>query len=357
MNSKNKENFIKSKNYDIVIFVQAPADLRYALAICEQNNDSKILLCVINVKMVYQFVQELKLNGIDVIYFDYIHFNLWKPITYIQAKNKIRKIYREVFSILHVKEVFFFSRFFDWFTSGIIVKILKKRNVPRVYYYNHYDDANTFSKLKKSTFLFYKYFLVAKIISYISESYHVARFYNKNQEFAYWKYDIKQVDVNESAVVSDKYLYKLQDCNDKKVLLFFLSSEDWLFITDKSKEQLKIALKTIKKSGVFLCLKGHPRLSYPKELESYFDCIIPSFVPSEFIDYSDISAIIGLGSTVLAYPLTINAKVKVFSIIKDLDYVDKQEQNYYIDYVNQITKGKIEYVSLADLSKNVSNKI
>ena len=69
MSLKNKKNSF-NKSYDIIIFIQAAADLRYALSICEKNDDRSILLCVVNVKLVYQFIKTLPLESCDVIYFD-----------------------------------------------------------------------------------------------------------------------------------------------------------------------------------------------------------------------------------------------------------------------------------------------
>ena len=40
MTSKNKENIIEKGRYDIIVFIQASADLRYALSIYEKNKET-----------------------------------------------------------------------------------------------------------------------------------------------------------------------------------------------------------------------------------------------------------------------------------------------------------------------------
>lgn len=347
MSLKNKRNSF-NRSYDIIIFIQAAADLRYALSICEKNDDRSILLCVVNVKLVYQFIKTLPLDGCDVIYFDYIKYNIWNPLSYIKARKAFDRLYKLQFSQITVREVFFFSRFFDWFTCGVITRLIKKDSRTKVSYYNHYDDVNTLSRMKKGSISFFKNKLIAKIVSYISRANFTARFYYKSLEFKCWKYPIIELKNQKNIKVDKKYLYSITE--EEKIILFFLSPAEWNFIKRESKEKIKKFLNNVKElEDVCLYLKGHPRLGEPEELKKYFDVVIPSFVPSEFIDYDNIFKVIGLGSTSLAYPLQIESKAKVNSIIKDLKYKEDGKQKYFIDFIDKITNNKIKYVSLHSL--------
>ena len=64
MTSKNKGNIIKKDRYDIIVFIQAPADLRYALSIYEKYKEKDVLLCVVNVEslgiyVIYQYLMSV----------------------------------------------------------------------------------------------------------------------------------------------------------------------------------------------------------------------------------------------------------------------------------------------------------
>ena len=68
MTSKYKVNIIKRDRYDIIIFIQAPADLRYALSIYEKNKEKDVLLCVVNVKSIFRYLCDLSIPNVSVFF-------------------------------------------------------------------------------------------------------------------------------------------------------------------------------------------------------------------------------------------------------------------------------------------------
>ena len=82
MNLKDKENIIKKSRYDIIVFIQAPADLRYALSIYEKNKEKEFLFCVVNVEGIYRFVKGLLLQKTEVVFIrSCIHCGVFSPIS------------------------------------------------------------------------------------------------------------------------------------------------------------------------------------------------------------------------------------------------------------------------------------
>ena len=355
MTSKNKGNIIKKDRYDIIVFIQAPADLRYALNIYKKNEGKDFLFCIVNVEGVYKFVKDLPLQKTEIIFIEYIRYSLKKPLSIFKAKAKFNLL-REVFNSISMREVYFFSRIDDCLTGGIIGQILKNKNI-NVFYYNHYDDKGL-QKINRFSFYYLKSWLHSKILFYITGSLFISRYYGKTLEFAFWKYKIKEIRPDNKIGIEENFLYVLNDVDiNHKNILFFLTPEDLDFITKESKIKLISLIDRISKiENVDLYLKGHPRSGTPNEVKLYFNHIIPDYIPAEFIDYKNIFLIIGLGTTALTYPINLNINKNVVSIVKNIDFKDNNNQSLYIKFLNELTNNQIKYASLEDIEKLLSNE-
>ena len=352
MTLKNKGNIIKKDRYDIIVFIQAPADLRYALNIYKKNEGKDFLFCIVNVEGVYKFVKDLPLQKTEIVFIEYIRYSLKKPLSIFKAKAKFNLL-REVFNSISMREIYFFSRIDDYLTGGIIGQILKNKNI-NVFYYNHYDDKGL-QKINRFSFYHLKSWLHSKISFYITGTLFISRYYGKPLEFAFWKYNkIKEVKQKNNTPIDKKFLIKSNvDFNKKNEnILFFISSEDLDFITTESKEILIKTIKRIgKKESIKLFLKGHPRIGTSEELKPFFSDIIPDYIPSEFIDYKNFSLIVGIGSTALIYPINLEIEVTVISFVKDIIFKNIIYQKNYIKYLDELTNNKIKYLSLEEIEK------
>lgn len=350
MSSKNKGNIIKKDRYDIIVFIQAPADLRYALSIYEKNEGKDFLFCVVNVEGVYKFVKELPLQKTEIVFIEYIRYSLKKPLSIFKAKTKFKLLYN-VFKAISVDEIYFFSRVDDYLTAGIIGQIVKNENII-VFYYNHYDEKGL-QKINRFSFYYLKSWLHSKISFYITGTLFISRYYGKPLEFAFWKYNkIKKVKQRNDIPINGRFLHNpnINHIEKSKNVLFFISPEDLNFITKESKEILIETIKRIsKKETIKLFLKGHPRIGTPEELKFFFNKIISDHIPSEFIDYKDFSLIVGIGSSALAYPINLGIEVEVVSFVKNVIFKEIKYQKNYIKYLNELTNNKIKYLSLEEI--------
>lgn len=348
MISKKEENTISKNKYDIIIFIQAPADLRYALNIFEKNEGKEFLFCIVNVEGIYKFVKELPLQKTEVIFIEYIRYSIKKPLSILEAKIKFNSIYN-IFNTISVGEIYFFSRIDDWITCGLIGSLSKKEDIS-IYYYNHYDDKGL-QKINKRTIYYLKHWLHSKIAYYLTSSTFICRFFGKSLEFAFWKYKIKEIKPDNKISINKNFLYTLNNINCKNIL-FFLTSEDLDFITKDSKIKLISLIDRISKRGnIDLYLKGHPRLGTPDEIKLYFNHVIPNYIPAEFIDYKNIFLIIGLGTTALTYPINLNINKNVVSFVKSVDFKNNNNQEGYIKFLDELTNNQIKYISLEDIEK------
>lgn len=329
--------------YDILIIVQAAADLKHALSIYKKYKGKKIHLCIVNVKSIYDFVNELDLQKTNISFQPYVQLNVRNPFSYFIAKNKLSNIWKTYFKANIYKKVYFFSRFYDWFSASLIGFFLRETDV-EIFYYDHYDDASVKNSvvLRKRSIEFIKYKFITFVISYISKVKFISKYKFKPLEFNYLKYPISKISPEQIVEVQKEFQYKIK-VNSTNNILFFLSPEEIMMLTGNSKEIIINALLHLKKRGYNLYLKGHPRLGLPNELIKYFDNIIPTQIPSEFVSYNNIYLTVGIISAALSLPALLD--YKVISLINVLEFLDEDRKINNTNYLTELGCNKIEFVT------------
>lgn len=335
--------------YNKIIIIQASADLQHALFLYDQYKNENIKICVINVKSIHDYLLQLSLVNVTLVFYPYIEFKIKNPLTYIAARKKMQKIWHRDFKTDTVDNVYFFSRFYDWFTASLIVNFLKQGG-SRIFYYDHYDDKSVKNDvlIDNVSIEGVKLKLRALIHSYIAKAKMEAHHQIRNLEFAFKKYDIKKIIPSNDIIVNEDYLYQL-NVKTQKGILFFLSPGEIEMLDDRSKIILKKIINSLKKEGCFLMLKGHPRLGNPTEFVPFFDQIIPETIPSEFIDYNGILKTVGIISTALNFA-TSKPKVEVISLINVLPFKEENKKQFYLNYLKELSRNKISFVNSVDLT-------
>ena len=218
---------------------------------------------------------------------------LFNPISII--KKLLNNLWNNEFCQNKNCNAFFFSTSSDWLTVNI-VKRLSEENT--VIYYNHYDHltslvgCNSFSLKRKIKKIIFSY--VTKV-DFLSQS-------NINfPKFNYEKYDISKIDVLSKPDVNERFLYTVLG-NIKKVL--FLIS--------------------------------------PEEMKPYADFIIPSNIPSEFLNYKSFNFVFGLTSAALSYPAQ-KELCTVYSLVETLEYKDPLKQKNLKSYISKYSDDKIVF--------------
>lgn len=329
--------------YDLLIIVQAAADLKHALLLCEKHDGKKIHLCIIHVELIYEFVKQLPLKNIDIDFHPYVQFNIRNPFSYSIVKNKLSIIWKTYFKPNVYGKVYFFSRFYDWFSASLI-GYLHRETGAEIIYYDHYDDASikSINIDRKISIELIKHKFIALVVSYISNVEFVYQYKFKSLEFNYLKYNISKFSPNYKVYVNEKFQYKIKE-NSNKVILFYLSKNEIVMLTESAKKIVIKSLLSLKKLDYVLILKGHPRTGFPKELVRYFDSIVPNYLPSEFICYKNIFLTIGIVSAALCFPAQLD--YKVFSLINALDFKHENNKMDYYNYLMQLSDNKILFVS------------
>jgi len=329
--------------YDILIFVQAAADLRYAISIIEENPQKNIHLYIINVKNIYDFIVTLKINNVKIDFQPYFDVKIKKPKTYFTAKRDINNFWDENFKKHNYKEVYFFSRFYDFLTAAMIGKFLHNKN-QKVFYYDHYDTISTQNDkiVSKKALLKFKNQYISLIISYISGVSFISIYRKRYMEFNYKKYPIiRKTPIG--IAVSSKYQYKIKNKNFRKNVLFLVSPEELKMLTKPSLMRLKFFFTLLNNEGYKLYIKGHPRLGSPEDIKEYFYEEIPAFIPTEFLSYNEIFATVGIMSSGLVYPSQIENN-KTVSLLDLLEFNNNEDKWFYSNFLKEHSQGKVYFL-------------
>ncbi|MHA1395368.1 MAG: hypothetical protein ACTSRZ_17830 [Promethearchaeota archaeon] len=303
----------------ILIFCQAPSDIKYALTIYERNkNNAEISIVTVNVKGMYEFIGKLNLNISELFFIPYPK-NLKRINIIIKTKKYLRSFYKNNF--YHIKNyiIYYFSNHFDYMTFFMLKK-LEKNN--KIIFINHYDDE--VAKNYKPASFSLKYLGKKIIYYYITglwfEFYRFDKSYMLKFPFKRFQITEKKNDILDKGIY-DKYSVKINKSDSKKILFLEMDYKKSKIFKNYKSITLKL-ISFLKKNGFKLYLKPHPRLGYSLFLKDKVDYIVNSDIPAEFIDDSSFDMVIGISSSALAY-FAEKGNSKVISLINIYDFKKK----------------------------------
>lgn len=327
--------------YDILIFVQAAADLRYALDIIDKNRNKKVQLYIIHVKGIFDFVSSLSLENVQIYFQDYFGLKIKDFRTYLKVKKKLSFFWEKEFSGNNYDLVYFFSRFYDFHTASIIVKLDSKKIV----YYDHYDTTSIINdqEVGKLSLAYFKNKYIALVVSLISNANFISIYRRRYLEFNYNKYGIERYLNTEQIKVNKQFKYRISKPKLKNKIVFLLSPDELNMITKDALLQLKEIIFFLKKEGYILCLKGHPRLGNPELFSDLFDEYIPNYVPTEFLYYTEFKFAIGLISSGLVYPSLLK-QFKVYSVVNLLEFNNEKDKRFFSNFLKEHSENNVIFV-------------
>ena len=319
----------------IIIFCQAPADIKYALTIYERNiKNSIISIFCINVEGMHKFIKSLDLDLGKLEFIPYpSKFNIKNIKSILAVKKQIYHYYKKFFHSLVGYEIYYFSSNFDWITFYMLKRI-KSNN--EIIFINHYDDKVTKNYCTPKISLRSIYTrLMFRFITCIWFD-----FYSFNRSliirFPYERFNIPQKKNNIlEPDIYKKYSYKVENTKMKSVLMLEMDYKKVNIFSNYKEITIKI-IKILKKRGLKIFLKPHPRLGYSEFLNDYNIAIIDGSIPAEFIDETSFDYILGISSSALAY-FANRKKVKVISMMYVYQYNDENTKKRAFEYIRDIS--------------------
>ena len=144
-----------------------------------------------------------------------------------------------------------------------------------------------------------------------------------------------------------KYSYT-PNVKSRNVVIFFTEpyrnrfhdESDYIVVNRKIVEELH-------NRGYYVVLKGHPRLGICEEIRDIVDEIIPSYIPSEFIDYSNFTKAVGFVSTALCGA---SKYIPTYSVLDICSITDEHLADYWRIFLNKNSSGNIIFLKdIADI--------
>lgn len=322
----------------IIIFIQAPADVIHFLKIYEneKNNSSFFIFCI-NVKFSYDYIKSLNLNLDEINFIPYdFNLSLRNLLLLLKIRFRLKYIFNTYFKKFINTKVIFFSPWYDWITFYLIDKLNKNNN--RIYYYKHYLDISIEAKKSLSfreKIILHKYKIMTGIDLYFADD-------NLYERILYplKKNNIKTINFIKSSSKIKRYLYNPQINFNKSLLLIETNIDD---ITYHYIEKLKFIIKKYKDQGYSIVIKGHPRNGFSKSIKFLVDHEIPKLIPAELIDVQSFKYIIGVHSFSLCY-FSKNHN-DVYSLINSFDFKNKKQKHETIKYLKLNSENKIKFLN------------
>ncbi|MCW3805812.1 hypothetical protein [Plebeiibacterium marinum] len=328
--------------FDILIFIQAAGDTVYAMDLLEKNKGKRIHLCVVNVANVYKHLKDLSLDNLVVEFFPYVNLHHKNPISIYNAKRSTNKIYRDKFKNNQYREIVFFSRFFDWFTTTVIAKYLKSNKVKiRYLNYNDFVAVKSDEELtitSKGYFARQYYISIVKLITGVR---YLSRYKTRTIEFDHEYYKIESEIIKEAVNVPEEYKVRF-DFLCANTILFMISPVELDFITLGAKREIELFLRGLGESGYKPVVKGHPRLGIPKELKESFEGVVPCEIPIELIDLTNVKFVLGIVSSGLC-TLVQEKDIQVFSLLNVLEFKKQEVVEGYKKFLIERSDNKIKF--------------
>lgn len=323
-----------SKN--IFIFCQAPLHIPYMLTVYDMYKNSSLKITIVcpfeNMKI---YFDSLNLNA-RIIVLPKIDCSYKKFFLYYKYRRRFLKnliemdIYKEN-SIVFFSSVF--HRLYNYYIKLYLeLKLTEVRFIQIEKFPSMTINKITLKKRVEKLFLF----LITKIkYEYTKQGDHIVL------RFPLENYPIKIIDIKICNNTIEKYCYKIPTLSyDRHNVILFANPYRDPFNTEEDYIKLhKNVCEKLKDCGYNIFLKGHPRIGLLNSVTKYADNIIPDFIPSELIDYSQFSFAFGFTSTAIC-----NLKIPAFSFLKLCQPVNLESYNYWIDYLNQWSNSKVTFI-------------
>jgi hypothetical protein len=333
---------IKPKYYSI-FFCSAYNDISYILSLINRKPNEHYLIFVVNLPLCYKFIHSLKIKNVDIIHIETKLKKIKNPFYWIYEWINIKNIKKKFLANIINTDVFFFASFIDLLTCSCI-NILKDKNT--IYHPVPLDKdfESTSTRLKD--------YIMSVIYGVKFQTFN-----HMNCKVAGLPFNYLKKHVNFDLYITEEELIKIRkqfaiSIEDKLGFLLLLdSSDDYTELTNENLDEVEKIFNVIKKYNVIL--KCHPRLGCSDFTRKYKFKVVESFIPSEFVDFTNCRCVISVGSISLANFAKMG--VKAISLLKLLPYSDEKLCQSRIKGLEQYAKGLIIYpTNLKELERELS---
>jgi hypothetical protein len=285
---------------EVLVFVQAAADVPYALGLCNDasRSGSRVHLVVVTVESVYDFLVSL---GLDAVSVDFIPCLLLsyprQPWRILQVRPALSRLFRQLFAGRKYSKAYFFCAQHDVVTPYFIRRLAE---TTPVFVADHYGmPMRNEVRWPLRVVLRWLYLRVVTGVWFdfaeaeqVSTSYWISTFRTE-------RLGIKTIRLQPCAPLLLTTGLWLGGGKEPTVLFLDDDHEKSPEMLDYSQTVLTL-VQTLRDRGVKVCLKAHPRSGYSKCLAPLNLPTLPAGCPVELLDIRNMAAVISLNSLGLA---------------------------------------------------------
>ena len=335
----------------MVVFCQAPADIKYALGLYERDGGrSFFYFYVVTVEGMAQFLRSLSLDNAAV---EFIPRPLYSPTLRHIGKNLavakwLRSRRDKHFAQFSNARVYYFTNDRDWVTASFVAFLSRRNSVTYVSHYPYVCSETRTSLKERLVILVYQWLTGASMEWRQIEG---ADSLSKVLFFRHDRHGIEtQAADRELSGVLAKYQYEPSVPAENAILIFDQPDEDDAILNYDGR--LREIIGVLLQFGLRVVVKPHPRIpcSAPFQEETRLD-ILPAYVPGEFLPLQRFKAVIGIASAALGEAGVQRAGRGVYSVIHLFEWRKSTDRDYFASLVERYASGQITFIrNLAELA-------
>lgn len=335
----------------VVVFCQAPADIKHALALYEKESARSFFhFYVVTVEGMAQFLRSLNLANASVVYLGSPPFSptLRHLGNNLAVAEWLRTRRKEHFARFSHAQVYYFTNDRDWVTASFVAYLSQRNRVTHISHYPYVCTPVPTNLKARLVMLVFRWLTGARLEWRRIEDADCLSM------VAYFRHDLHGIETQpadpDASAVLQKYAYAPDLALENAILYFDAPDEDNAI--DRYDERLREIVGALTQSGLTLLVKPHPRLScsLPFQQAAHL-CFLPAFVPGEFLPVRRFKAVLGICSSALGEAGVQRAGQGVWSIIDLFEWRKPAEHRYYKSLVSRYARGQIGFAaSLAELA-------
>ncbi len=337
---------------ETVVFIQAPADVAYALSVrgdCQVAR-SRVRFVVVNVKSVYDFLISLQLDSVSIDYIPYVLLPFPRlPWRVLRVRRRLSKIYKELFANRQCSSVYFFCTQFDAVTPYFIRRLAATAPVLLADHYGMRPRRGQHWPFK--VFIRWFYLLLATGVCFDFSEAEQSSIPTWISNFRPEMFGIRMIELQPCSPRLLPTAPWLGRALRPMVLLLDDDHENWPEVAGYGSTILNL-LQTLNKRGVCVCLKAHPRSGYSRCLECLDLPTLPAGCPVELLDLGEMTAVIALNSLGLAR--TAKEGLEAISLLDIVAFRSEEVREWWRRWIDHHSGGRVRYPkSLPELAEMV----
>lgn len=336
----------------VVVFCQAPADIKHALGLYEQDGGrSFFYFYVVTVEGMARFLRSLRLEHASVEFLGQPpHSPTLRHIrNNMEVAYWLRKQRGKYFAQFSNARVYYFANDRDWVTASFAAYLSRRNDVTHISHYPYVCTVARTSLKERLVVLVYQWLTGASMEWRQIEG---ADSLSKVIFFRQDRHGIEtQATDRELSGVLRKYQYE-PAIPAENAILFIDDGPDEDDTMQNYDVRLREIVGVLMRLDLRIVVKPHPRVpcSPPLQEEARLD-ILPAYVPGEFLPLHRFKAVLGIASAALGEAGVQRAGQGVYSIIHLFDWRKPADRDYFASLVRRYARDQITFVrNLAELA-------